>query len=75
MYIQKLKDEIKQLEKKLKQANEDVEAQKFTPHSTAGRKLMAKCRSLQVIFFINGREKVKKEKKKGKEKWQLEERI
>eukprot|EP00026_Physarum_polycephalum_P010153 Phypoly_transcript_10305.p1 GENE.Phypoly_transcript_10305~~Phypoly_transcript_10305.p1 ORF type:complete len:364 (+),score=90.60 Phypoly_transcript_10305:195-1286(+) len=47
LYIQKLKDEINLLKRKLKQANDDVEAQKFTPHSVTGRKLMMKCRSLQ----------------------------
>ena len=49
-FIQKLKDQIKSMERKLKQANDDVEAQKFTPHSVTGRKLMMKCRSLQVLY-------------------------
>jgi len=47
MYVLKLREDIKNLEKKLKQTQDDLEAQRFTPHSITGRKLMAKCRALQ----------------------------
>jgi chromosome segregation ATPase len=46
-YIQKLQNDLKNTEKKLKQCQDDLDAQKFTPHSITGKKLMAKCRALQ----------------------------
>lgn len=50
-YIQRLKDELKNTEKKLKQVQEDLEAQKFTSNSITGKKLMAKCRALQACWM------------------------
>jgi len=45
--FQKMKEDLKQAEKNLKSAQEEVEAIQFSQQSILGKKLMAKCRLLQ----------------------------
>jgi len=45
--FQKLKEELKQTQDKLKASQEEAEAVQFTPHSAQGKKLLAKCILLQ----------------------------
>eukprot|EP00117_Sycon_ciliatum_P028065 scpid77771/ scgid22643/ Pre-mRNA-splicing regulator WTAP; Female-lethal(2)D homolog; WT1-associated protein; Wilms tumor 1-associating protein len=46
LLFQRLTAELNETKEKLSQAQDDMSAWKFTPDSVAGRKLMAKCRSL-----------------------------
>ncbi|GAQ82071.1 hypothetical protein KFL_000990210 [Klebsormidium nitens] len=52
----KLKTELEASEKKLKEAQDDLAAVQFTPHSKNGKMLMAKCRTLQEENEEIGRE-------------------
>jgi hypothetical protein len=47
LQFQKLREESEENEKKLKQAQEELEAVQFTSQSITGKKLLAKCRLLQ----------------------------
>ncbi len=42
-----LQERVKDLEKKLRTATEDLKAVQFTPQTLAGRQLISKCRRLQ----------------------------
>jgi hypothetical protein len=51
-----LQTELEASEKKLKEAQDDLAAVQFTPHSKNGKMLMAKCRTLQEENEEIGRE-------------------